>query len=222
MNRSLVQCLIKKDWYLNRSTLAFVAAGSVVAFGLILRGGEVPGFFGLSFAFIVLILLGIMLPQLSVVAERTKQNLPFVMSLPISVMDYTTAKILANLAMFLMLWLAIVIGVLVVFSAAGLYGVIPVAIVVAFAPFVQFILVLGTALVSESETITNWVMGVGNVSYSLLWFLLIRIPSVRTDMTGPAAVWSPLILSILAVEVAAIVATLGLTFYLQSRKTDFV
>jgi hypothetical protein len=169
-----------------------------------------------------LILLGIMLPHLSVVAERTKQNLPFVMSLPISVMDYTTAKILANLAMFLMLWLAIVISVLVVFSAAGLYGVIPVAIVVAFAPFVQFIVMLGTALVSESETITNWIMGVGNVSYSLLWFLLIRIPSVRADMSGPAAVWSPLILSILAVEVGAIVVTLGLTFYLQSRKTDFV
>jgi hypothetical protein len=76
--------------------------------------------------------------------------------------------------------------------------------------------------VSESETITNLVMGVGNVSYSLLWFLLIRIPSVRADMSGPAAVWSPLILSILAVEVGAIVVILGLTFYLQSRKTDFV
>lgn len=144
------------------------------------------------------------------------------MSLPISVMDYTTAKILANLAMFLMAWLAIVISVVVVFSAAGMYGVIPVAIVVSFAPFVAFCLILGAALVSESETITNWIMGACNISYSLLWFFLIRIPSVRADMTRPAAVWSPLILSILAVEVGATAVMLGLTFYLQSRKTEFV
>ena len=40
----------------------------------------------------------------TVVEERTDQTLPFVMSLPISAAEYTTAKILANLLIFLIPW----------------------------------------------------------------------------------------------------------------------
>ena len=49
-----------------------------------------------------------------------------------------------------------------------------------------------------------------------------RLPGIREYVDGPTAVWSPTILTILGVEAAVIVLSLGLTFFIQSRKKDFV
>ena len=101
-------------------------------------------------------------------------------------------------------------------------GLIPVALVSALAPFVAFCLLLAVAIVLESETWAMVTMGVCNVSYSFAWFYLLRVPGVKEDLQSPVAVWSQPILSILAVEMATIVLALGLTFYFQSRKSDFI
>jgi hypothetical protein len=41
-------------------------------------------------------------------------------------------------------------------------------------------------------------------------------------LKSPVPVWSSPVLTILGAEVAAIVLTVGITFYLQSKKRDFV
>ena len=48
------------------------------------------------------------------------------------------------------------------------------------------------------------------------------LPGIREYVDGPIAVWSPTILTILGVEAAVIVLSLGLAFFVQSRKKDFV
>ena len=55
-----------------------------------------------------LIVLGCMLPPSNVVNERKKQILPFLMSLPISVTQYTTAKLVSTVGMFLVPWVTLV------------------------------------------------------------------------------------------------------------------
>jgi predicted cation transporter len=85
-----------------------------------------------------------------------------------------------------------------------------------------FFLLMAVALVTESERWSLLVMGACNVSYSFAWYLLIRLPQVRADAASPTPVWSERIVSIIAVEIAVIALSLGLTFYLQSRKTDFI
>jgi ABC-2 type transport system permease protein len=65
-------------------------------------------------------------------------------------------------------------------------------------------------------------MSVCNVSYSFAWFFLLRIPGVRENMKSPVAIWSEPVLTILAGEVAIIVLAIALTFYFQSKKTDFI
>ena len=42
------------------------------------------------------------------------------------------------------------------------------------------------------------------------------------DVKSPVPVWNSPVLIILGGEIAAIVLILGLTFYIQSRKRDFV
>jgi hypothetical protein len=222
MNAAIVGRLVLKDWHLNRMAISVSVLGGVVALGLLLRGGEIAGVLGLSFAFVVLILVGIMPPMWSIVQERKTRSLAFVMSLPISVTEYTTAKVVANASMYVVVWLAIVGSVLWLLGSAGFAGWIPLGVLAALAPMAAFFLLVAVALVTESEAWSLLVMGACNVSYSFAWFLLVRLPQVRADATSGAPVWSDLIVTIIAAEIGVIVLSLAGTFYLQSRKTNFI
>jgi ABC-2 type transport system permease protein len=223
VNRVIMQHLIQKDWYLNRQLIAVLAVAGAATFATIQLRTEVSGFVGLTGVFIVLIFLGILMPMQTVVHERKRQNLAFVMSLPVSPMEYTTAKVVANLVSFVLPWLVLTSGVVGTFKLAGAFGgLIPIILVGALAPFVAFCLILATALVFESEQAAVGVMAVCNISYSFSWFFLVRVPSIRDDLRSPVAVWSQTMVTILSVEIALIVLAIGLTFFFQSRKTDFI
>jgi len=222
MNYAMVGRLVLKDWYLNRLALSLAVAGGAVALGLILRGGELAGVLGLSFAFVVLILIGVIPPMWNIVQERKNKSLAFVMSLPVSAMEFTTAKVVANASLYCLVWLGIVASVLWMLAAGGYASWIPLGILASLAPMAAFFLLVAVALVTESEKWSMVVMGACNVSYSFAWFLLVRLPQVRADATSGALVWSSLIVSIIAIELGVIVLSLVLTFYLQSRKTNFI
>jgi hypothetical protein len=68
----------------------------MIALGVVLRGGEGPIVAGTVWFFIALILVGTMLPISGIVNERKKQNLAFLMSLPVSSIQYTTAKLIST------------------------------------------------------------------------------------------------------------------------------
>ena len=223
MNRAVMQHLVLKDWYLNRRQLAILAVAGAATFAAIQLRTEVSGFIGLTGVFIVLIFLGILMPMQTVVHERKHQNLAFVMSLPVSPMEYTTAKIIANLVSFVLPWIVLTGAVLGTFKLSGTFeGLIPIILVAALAPFVAFCLILATAIVLESEQAAVGVMAACNISYSFAWFFLVRVPGIRDDLRSPVAVWSQPMVAILSVETALIVLAIGLTFFFQSRKTDFI
>jgi hypothetical protein len=104
------------------------------------------------------------------------------MSLPISTVEYTTAKLLAALGMFMIPWLVLVSTALsLIIGRSDIpHGIIPLTLILVTAPLVGFCVMIAVALVAESE------------------------------------------LNILGSEFSAIAVTLALTFYLQSRKKDFV
>jgi ABC-type transport system involved in multi-copper enzyme maturation permease subunit len=222
MNRALIARLILKDWYLSRLLLVLIGAAGTLSIGLLYLRREDTGTIGLISALIASVLLSILLPMQTVVNERKQHNLAFVISLPISPMEYTAAKVVGNLSAFLVLWAAIAIGVLGTLARTGIFGgLIPFGMVVALAPFVVFCLLLAVAIVVESEMWAVLTMGATNVSYSF-WFLLMKIPGLPEQLKSPVAIWSRPILWILAGQITVIVVALGLTFYLQSRKRDFV
>ena len=222
MNRALIVRLILKDWYLSRLPLVLIAAGGTLSIGLLYLRRDDTGAIGLVSALIAAVMLSIVLPTQTVVNERKAHNLAFVMSLPISPMEYTAAKVVGNLSAFLVLWAIIAIGVLGTLARTGIFGgLIPFGMVVALAPFVVFCLLLAVAIVVESETWAVLTMGATNVSYSF-WFLLMKIPGLPEQLKSPVAIWSRPILLMLAGQITVIVVALGLTFYLQSRKRDFV
>jgi ABC-2 type transport system permease protein len=94
--------------------------------------------------------------------------------------------------------------------------------ILALMPVIGFCVISGMALVGESE---GWGIAatlVCNSSYGVVWYLLSRVPSLTAHWTGHVAVWNSTVLRILSSEVGLIVLVVGLTFFFQSRKRDFV
>ena len=224
LNGKMVKRLILKDWYFQRWTIvAYLAAGALALF-LLGTGGKGSFFAGSILLITVLIGLGIHVAMATIVQERTDQTLPFVMSLPLSPREYTTAKILANLLIFLVPWLALSLGTFAVIAGrAGVPdGLIPFAALLLVEIFAGYCLLLAVALVSESQ---GWAIGAiifGNLFFQAFMYYVSHHPAIAAAMKGDGIHWSQPAVTLLLGEFAVIVLLLGLTFFFQARKTDFV
>jgi ABC-2 type transport system permease protein len=173
MSQSLVRHLIVKDIQLHRTTMLVAFIGGVIGLAVLqLRG--LAGLLGIIGFFTALIVLGSMIPNMSILNERKGHNLAFLMSLPISMVEYTTAKILSSLAMFMIPWLVLVSTALylILGRADTPRGIIPLTLILVTAPLVGFCVMIAVALVGESE---GWVIAstiTVNAGYSFCWPLL--------------------------------------------------
>ena len=223
MNTWVVGQLIRKDWRLNRTLIFASIFAGVVSLTIVQLATEATVVLGAVWFFIALILVGCMLP-IGIVNERKKQNLAFLMSLPISSIQYATSKLLSSTGMFLIPWLTLVMAALVSIVVRGIFphGVIPLLLILALMPFVGFCIITAAALIGESE---GWGIAANvacNSSYGLAYYFLSRVPAVMTHNSSPVVVWNSTVLKILGTELALIPLLLGVTYFVQSRKRDFV
>jgi hypothetical protein len=224
MNGPVIGHLVLKDWRINRLLISVALGVGIVALVLTQSGGETPRLLGTVWFFVVMCVLSSMLPASVIVNERKKQTLAFIMSLPVSSLQYSIAKVVSNWAMFLVPWVTLLISALILIETRHIAprGVIPMLLILAMLPLIGFCLISATALVGESE---GWLIAVSilcNSSYWFVWYLLARIPSLTTHWTGPVAIWSPAARTVLSGEVGLIVLILALTLFLQSRKRHFI
>ena len=224
MRGSVVRELIRKDWQMYRGPVLSATAAGAVALAIVGRGGEAPIVVGTTFFFVALIIVGHMLPLVGIANERKKQNLAFLMSLPISSIQYTTAKLISSLILFLIPWLTLVIAAAWMIAGGHVlpHGVLPNALIFAFMPMLGFCFITGAVLVGETE---GWGIAANvlwNLIYPFVWYASTKIPALMVNVTGPKVVWNATSAGILAGEFALAVLLLGLTYFLQSRKRDFV
>ncbi len=127
MNFSMVKRLILKDWYLQRWLILGSLPAGAITLGIIAIGGNAGFFLGILLLVTVIIAVGGQLAVATMVSERKEQTLAFVISLPISYREYTAAKILGNLLIFLVPWITLVLGsfALLMFPPALHLGLIP-------------------------------------------------------------------------------------------------
>lgn len=224
MNSRVIRTLILKDWQLHRTQVFISLAAGGVALAVLQVRSETAFFIGTVWFFVSLIVLGSMLPVSNAVNERKKQNLAFLMSLPVSAVQYAISKMVSTIGLFLVPWGALVIAASTYVLSRGDIpkGVVPVMLILFGLPLVGFCLIAGTALVSESEGWTIAATILCNSWYGLVWYFIIRNPAINGDLKSRVPVWSPAVLTILGGEAAAVAAILGVTSYLQSRKREFV
>ena len=213
-----------EDWRLNRLLISLCIGVGRIALVIAQYAGEVARVLGSVWFFVSLCILGSMLPVSAILSERKKQTLAFVMSLPVSSVQYTVAKALSTTAMFLVPWLTLLLSALLLIETRHLmpHGTIPILLILAMLPLIGFCLISGAAMVGESE---GWFMAASiacNSSYWFVWYLLARMPSLTANWTGPVAIWNAAAITILSAELASIAFIVGLTFFFQSRKRNFI
>jgi ABC-type transport system involved in multi-copper enzyme maturation permease subunit len=223
MNRSIVWRLIAKDLYLYR----WLIAGSLLAgfASLPISGaGSATRIIGLILFMTSIIALGIFIAMYGVLTERQNKSLLFVLSLPLSPMQYTVAKVAASLIAFLVPWVvlgATAVGVAVAFDPPP-DGSIPLTVAMMFFFLANFCVLLALLLITRSE---YWaIAGILLTNFGIAAYMNIvsQLPSIAEHNDGPVAVWSTTVLTIIAIEAAVAALSLGLTFYVQARRKDFV
>ena len=224
MINPVIQAMILKDWHLHRIHIVLSLVAGALAIGVLQFGNDTSFLLGSVWFFVSLIVLASMLPVSNVINERKKQTVVFLMSLPVSAIQYAISKLVSTLALFIMPWVALVAAAstFLLSHADVPRGIIPVMLILFGLPLVGFCLVAGAALVSESEGWTIAATIVCNSTYGLAWYFIIREPAINSTLKSPVPVWNSLVLMILGGEAAAIALILGVTFYLQSRKREFI
>jgi ABC-2 type transport system permease protein len=223
MNSTIIPQLILKDLRLNRTAFIVPLAGGAIGIGLWLHGGLV-GVFGIISFFTAMILSASMLPTQCLFGERKNQTLAFLMSLPLSSTQYTIAKMVTVLGIFLASWLTLLIaGVWIILGRADVpHGLLPLFLALCVLVLAGMCVIACVDLVSESEGMHQLAAVAVNVSYGFAWTLIAVNSNIRAGIQSPVPVWDGTILSVLGGELAFIAALLGLTLYLQSRKRDFI
>jgi ABC-type transport system involved in multi-copper enzyme maturation permease subunit len=223
MNQSMIKILVLKDLYFNKNNLLLFCAMGLISVYLLSFDNR-AFYIGMVLLISMVILIGALLIFSTVVNERKNQTLTFLMSLPITCMDYTKAKLIVNLSAYFVAWAILVVATIaVIFYSPHLSnGLIPYALIILLEMLVAFIIVLSTALVSESEAATIVVVTIANIGVSLFMYLIATIGSINQHMKGSVAVWNKPALMIIGIEIMIGVLFIGLTLYLQSRKKGFI
>lgn len=224
MNSTMIGHLVRKDWYFQRGPIAGGMALGLVALGMLCSSSNGVFYLGAVLLLTVLISIGIFLAFLTVVQERTQGMLPFVMSLPIGVREYTAAKLAANLLLFVMPWLLLGAGAagVILLREAVPDGLLPYTVVLLLHVLSGYILVLATALITGSEGWTIGVMATVNLGLQGYFYWSARLTDVAATISGPTVEWVPSLRAIAAVELGVVALVLVATWQWQSRRTDFL
>lgn len=221
-NLAIIRLLVVKDWQLfERQLAAYVAAG-IVALCLLGLGSPWSFHLGSLLLIVVMVAGACFAISNSLLAERKEHTLPFVMSLPVSPLDFYLAKFIGNLVTFGVPFAVLSVGTLAVI----LFTPLPNGLVVLALPIFGHILLafcvsLGVAMTVESEGWNTFVMIASMLLINPLIMLLGQIPAIGETARTGTVVWSAPLLSILAAQLLASAAVILLSGWIHCRKKSF-
>ena len=224
MNYWMLKPLIQKDWYLQRFVILGYSLAGFIALVLVNLQDQTLTTIGNLLLISVLIAFGFHLAVSNIVTERNQHTLPFIMSLPVSVHEYTLGKILATTLIYLVPWTILsMAGFAIILTRDTLPdGLIPFFLLVLVQILVNYGFALAVALITES---LNWIIGavlIGNISLQSFIGFISNAPSIKINMSGSSIVWDSTTLLILVVQFGVIAVFFGITFLVQTKKTDFI
>ncbi len=229
MSASIVPQLVAKDFRLMRRVVATFALVSLVFIALLAAlYGRVPNWVMFNFGFILLVspagTCGIVVLMKTNVFEKEKATQPFIMSLPVTVREFTRAKLWVNLPIFAGFWLLItVVGF---YFAFGLHlfplGAVPFITMVFLGILVAYACILSTSLLSQSLGVTILAITLFEVASSAYLYAAAYSEPIRSHILGPVMVWNPTAIAIVAAQILVVLSVLSATLLIQNGKRDFI
>ncbi len=222
LNLPLVRLLVAKDWQLFQKQLAAYVLGGIVALCFIGLARPWAFYVGSLMLLIVMVAAACFAISTSLIVERKEHTLAFVMSLPVSPLDFTVAKLLGNLLTFGVPFLLILGGALGVVLFTPLPDGLFVYALLIFAWLLfGYAISLSVAMSVESEGWATFAMIGSMVLVNPYIMGLSQLPDVSRHIEKDAIHFSPTALLILGTLVALSVALIAATTWWHARKPAF-
>lgn len=222
MNLKAIQILFLKDLFLSRRQLFAYFVGGMAASALACTPNSTVSFIGFILVITVAIAAGIHLIGTLMLAESTDQTRMFVMSLPVSLLDYSMSKIAVVMTTYLIPWTSMLACLVIATMTMGKQGSVVVLPAIFLFLLCSFLLQLVTAVISESTGWTICVMVSGNICLNVFLMKLFQDPEVAEVVKGNIVQWPVMVLQMIAVELLIICLALVVAILFQFRRRDLV
>ncbi len=222
LNRPLIRILVAKDWQLFQKQLATYVLIAIIALALVGLGHPWTFYLGSLLLIVILVAAACFAISTSLLNERKEQTLAFVMSLPITPLDFTVAKLIGNLLTFggpFNLILAGTIGVILFTPLPN--GLLVLAALVFGHILLAYSFSLTIAMQVQSEGWNTFVMITSMVLINPFLMLIGQIESIGPAASGPDIIWSAPAISILCAQIGLSLALIIFTAWWQGRKAAF-
>lgn len=222
LNMPLIKLLVAKDWRLFERQLAIYVVGGIVALCLLGMATNWSFYLGSLLLILVLICASCFSISTSILVERKEQTLGFVMSLPVTPLDYYLAKLIGNLVTFLVPFLVMLAGtMLVIFYTQLPNGLVPFALLIFGHVLLAYAVSLSVAMAVESEGWNTFAMIGSMLLINPFIMLMGQLPVISQNVETGNIVFGPIVSSILLVQLLASVAVLVATGWVHCRKKSF-
>lgn len=224
MNTQAIRILFLKDLFLSRKPLFAYLVGGLICAGIACTPNETISFMGFILVITIAIAAGIHLIATLLLSEAIDQTRLFIMSLPVSLLDYSIAKIAVVLTTYLIPWCSMlllftVLSLAVPGAKAGGFVVVPIIFCFMLAGFA---IQLMTAVVTESIGCTIVIVVAGNVLLNVFLKKIFENPAISAAVKSDSLTWPAVIQQILLVELLVVVCAVALALFMQTRKRDLV
>ncbi len=222
LNLPVIKLLIAKDWLLFQKQLAAYVTAGIFALCLLGMAKGWSFYLGSLLLIVVLVAAACFSISTSLLAERKEHTLAFVMSLPLTPLDFYLAKLLGNLVTFFVPFLIMFIGTIAVITFTPLPdGLIVISILIFGFVALAYTISLSVAMAVESEGWNTFAM-IGSMTLINPFIMLLgQIPEISDYLRTESIVWSLPAVSILLAQVTASVAVLVATGWVHCRKQAF-
>ncbi len=222
LNLPVIKLLIAKDWLLFQKQLAAYVTAGIFALCLIGMAKGWSFYLGSLLLIVVLVAAACFSISTSLLAERKEHTLAFVMSLPLTPLDFYLAKLLGNLVTFFVPFLIMLIGTIAVIAFTPLPdGLIVFSILIFGFVALAYTISLSVAMAVESEGWNTFAMIGSMTLINPFMMLLGQIPEISDYVKTESIVWSLPAVSILLAQIVASIAVLVATGWVHCRKQAF-
>ncbi len=222
LNLPLVRLLVVKDWQLFQKQLALYVLAGIVALCFLGLARPWAFYVGSLMLLIVLVAAACFSISTSLVVERKEQTLSFVMSLPVSPLDFTISKLAGNLLTFAVPFAVLLGGTLATVLLTPLPDGLFVYALLIFAYILfAFSISLSVAMSVESEGWATFAMIGSMVLINPYIMALAQIPDIDQRTRVDEIAWTTPAAAILIALSLASLAVLGATTWYHARKPAF-
>lgn len=223
LNNSAVQCLVIKDYQLYQKVTAIYLLGGILGLAILSLPHVYCFYMGGILLMTVMVAAGFHMINLTVINEKKEQTLPFVMSLPISPLDYAMGKLIANLLVFMVPWLMLTLGlVFITLYGPIANGLLPFMLLILVQLVVNYLVVLSLAIVTESEGWSIFAMVIVNLFLNPVIMLMAQNPVFNQHFQSEQFVWPVQASLILIAQLAIALVFVVATVLFQARRRTFI